>query len=86
MNIRKHKPKGRTPSLISLNNGNPKKAEVRRKSICTRCKRDIESGVDCFEISRIISGFKQSRRYCKICFTNIIQQTEKDLEKIKNLM
>ena len=84
--MKSQKPKGKTPSLISSTNGKPTPVKVQRKGKCSRCKSDIENGVNCFEIPKIGLGYKKRKRVCKICFINIIQQTEKDLTKIKNLM
>ena len=78
-------PKGKTPSLIGSSNGRPKRVTVERKSICCRCKGDILSGQDCFGIPKAGSGFNSLRRYCKGCFQNVLVQSQKDLDEIKNL-
>ena len=85
MNTKRHKPKGKTPSLIGSSNGRPRRADVKRKSKCARCKCEICVGDDCFEIPKVNSGFPSSKRYCVACYQDIIVQTEKDIEEIKNL-
>jgi hypothetical protein len=79
------KPKGKTPSLIGLSNGRPKRVIVERKCVCFRCESDIENGQECYGIPKIQGGFTVLKRYCKACFENILQQTYKDLEEIKNI-
>lgn len=78
-------PKGKTPSLIGFSNGRPKRVEVLRKSSCTRCNCEILVGADCFDIPKKITGFTRECRYCKDCFKKILQQTNKELDEIKNL-
>ena len=86
MIMKNNNPRGKTPSLIGSTNGKPKKVAVKRKSKCNRCQSDILTGQDCFSIPKVGSGFKSEKRYCTTCFQKIIEQTEKDLENIKNLM
>jgi hypothetical protein len=83
--MKNKKPKGKTPSLIGSSNGRPKKVQVERNSECYRCGCNIEPGQDCFGIPKIGSGFSSLKRYCKVCFQNILEQTQKDLEEVKNL-
>jgi len=79
------KPRGKTPSLIGSSNGRPKRVIVKRKSKCCRCHKDICPGQDCFGIPKTGAGFSSLKRFCKECFENIITQTRKDLEDIKNI-
>lgn len=85
MTIKKDKPKGRTPSLIGLSNGRPERVNVKRKCKCQRCGCYIECGQDCFGIPKLESGFISLKRHCRECFQNILDQTYKDLEEVKNL-
>jgi hypothetical protein len=78
-------PKGKTPSLIGSTNGRPKRVTVERKSECNRCKDDIHPGNDCFGIPRLGSGFSNLKRYCKECYSRVLEQTEKDLADLKIL-
>lgn len=83
--MKNSKPKGKTPSLISSSNGKPQRIHVQRKSKCCRCNCDIQVGQDCFGIPKAESGFSSKKRYCKLCFQNIIEQTQKDLDKVRKL-
>jgi hypothetical protein len=76
-------PKGRTPSLISASNGRPKRVDVQRKSTCCRCDCGIEAGAHCFNIPKAGQGFSKEKRYCLVCYKNVIEQTEKDLVELK---
>lgn len=78
--MKNNKPKGKTPSLIGFANGSPCRVEVLKKSICVRCKAEIVVGDDCFNIPQKKSGFTRERRYCKNCYSAVLQQTETDLE------
>ncbi len=71
------KPKGPIPSLIS--GKNPKKVTVIRKSKCP-----IMPDENCFSVPRSGWGILSPKKYCKICFDKIIEQTQKDLDKIRN--
>lgn len=80
-----NKPKGKTPSLIGFSSGRPCRVTVKRKSKCNRCGSNIETDQDCFGIPKTGGGFTVTKRHCKSCFKNIIQQTYKDLEEIENI-
>ncbi len=79
-------PRGKTPSLIGSSNGRPERLVVERKSECCRCHCDIAAGLVCFGIPKISSSFKSLKRHCKICFIKILEQTQKDLDAVKNLL
>jgi len=81
----KGKPRGRTPSLIGGSNGRPKRANVKRRSECSRCHRTLEAGTDCFEIPKVGGAFANSKRVCQECFKNILQKTAEDLEELRAL-
>jgi hypothetical protein len=78
-----NKPKGKTPSLIGFANGAPCRVTVLKKSSCVRCKAAIVVGDDCFNIPQKKSGFTRERRYCKDCFSAVLQQTSSDLEGLQ---
>jgi hypothetical protein len=78
-------PKGKTPSLIGSSNGRPKRIDVARKSVCSRCKDDISIGAECFNIPKSGNGFVTEKRFCKSCYDKVIEQTQKDLEELKIL-
>ena len=80
------KPKGKTPSLIGSTNGKPVPVDVSRKSECRRCHSEIQKGEKCIGIPDLNTGFNTVRRYCKVCYENIIIQTQKDLDELKLLL
>jgi hypothetical protein len=84
--MKNDKPKGKTPSLIGSSNGRPEKILVKGKSECNRCGCSIFIGDDCFGIPKSSSGFSSIKRYCKVCFQRIIDQTCKDIEEIKKFL
>ncbi|MEE9443141.1 MAG: hypothetical protein V3V99_10805 [candidate division Zixibacteria bacterium] len=81
----KGKPKGPTPSLISGTNGTPKRASVKRKSACKRCKTTLEKGTTCIDIPQSGRGVSSKKRYCNDCFKNILEKTKSDLEELSSL-
>lgn len=78
-------PKGKTPSLIGLSNGRPKRDIVKRASKCSRCDEDLSMGETCYQIPKAGNGFNSARRYCMNCYCKILEQTQKDLEELKSL-
>lgn len=76
-------PRGKTPSLIGSANGRPKRVDVKRESTCCRCGNTISAGEDCFNIPKTGTGFSTERRYCKICYGNVLDQTQKELDALK---
>lgn len=80
------KPRGKTPSLICVSNGRPEKVSVERKSSCQRCGCDIHVGQECFGIPKLSGGFTSLKRFCRICFQNILDQTQKDLNAARDLI
>lgn len=78
-----HKPKGPTPSLIS--GKKPKKVKATGKSKCARCKKQIILDDPCFKIPQVGWSILSPKKYCIICFNKILDKTQQDLDKIKNL-
>lgn len=83
--MKRNRPRGKTPSLIGRVNGKPLRVEVERKSKCSRCKIDIEIGQDCFGIPTARSRFVNIRRYCKECYFDILDKSQKDLDSMRKL-
>lgn len=81
----KKTPKGKTPSLISGSNGRPKRVPVERKSACGRCAEDLLAGTQCIVIPQIGGAFTKPKRYCDGCYKDVLEQTTKDFEEIKQL-
>ena len=66
--------RGPVPSLIGLSNGKPDVIVAKGKSECYRCQSSIAAGTTCFVIPKIESGFTSSKRHCKDCFNDILEQ------------
>lgn len=79
-------PKGKTPSLIGSSNGRPKAVVAGKKCKCRRCDVELAKGTECFDIPKIGSTFSSTWRYCYGCYKKILDQTEKDLEELKDLI
>lgn len=75
-------PKGKTPSLLSMSLGRPKKIEVLRESHCKRCKLAISKIQECFVIPTHKNGRSVEKRYCRECMQGIMSQTYKELSSI----
>lgn len=76
-------PKGKTPSLIGSTLGRPKRVDVKRRSTCSRCACEIAAGSVCFGIPRLGGAFSNEARYCQGCYSQILDQTEKDLKALR---
>jgi hypothetical protein len=73
--------RGKTPSLLSSTAGASKFVIAAGRRTCKRCKDAIEKGVDCAEVG--ISGSFGHRTYCLDCFSEILDQTRKDLDELE---
>lgn len=82
----KKTPKGKTPSLIGGSNGKPCAAIAQRKCQCARCSDDIMANARCYDIPKTGGGFSRKKRYCEDCYKNIIQQTEIDLQILRDAL
>ena len=83
--MKKTRPRGPIPSLISGGNGKPKRVTVKKKSNCSRCGVSFVAGMSCIEIPKVRSGFSNSKRFCDDCFQDILRKTCEDIEVIKRL-
>lgn len=79
------KPKGKTLSLISGSNGKPDAVIAQRCCYCHRCNLVIANGEKCFDIPKIGRAFRNKERYCQKCFSEILEQTKKDLAILDSL-
>ena len=76
--------KGKIPSLLSGSSGKPKKLQIKQKTICRRCDEEMGKGSFCFGIPNYSSGFKVYKKYCQTCYKDILSQTERELDQLKN--
>lgn len=72
--------RGKTPSLIGSSLGRPSKTTCGRRTPCSRCREDIFKGVDCYDVPRPTKSHSSTRRFCVGCFTEVLEQTGRDLE------
>ncbi len=79
------KPKGKTPSLISGQNGRPKRVTVGKASKCHRCNSALSKGQTCIAIPQTGESFAKEKRVCDECFKLIIEQTLRDLNEIQQI-
>lgn len=75
--------RGKTPSLITGSSGKPIVVKSKRKRTCKRCSCNIKMGEKLFEIPKIGSGFTDKQPICKLCFREILDQTQKDLNELE---
>ncbi len=73
--------RGRTPSLIGSGAGASKFVIVPGKRTCRRCEDALSKGADCVEVS--VPGSLGHRTYCLACYGEILDQTGKQLKKLK---
>lgn len=76
--------KGKTPTLISGASGKPTLETGRNKRDCTRCGDDIEGGESFFAIPKLGSGFSNKKPFCTSCFIEILDQSQKDLDMLRD--
>ena len=73
--------KGKYPSLIGTTHGSCRVDEAKRKITCKRCGKEVCSNEKYISVS--IPGSMGRRNYCPECFGNILEQSQKDLDKWK---
>lgn len=78
-------PRGKVPSMLSVNNGNIISVEILRVSKCYRCKQQLPNGTKCGELKTMRGGFTNHKRLCLECAKAIILLTQQELNKIKKL-
>ncbi len=73
--------RGRTPSLIGSSAGASKFVIARRERTCRRCGEAIEGGESCVEVG--VPGSMGHRTYCLDCYSDILGETGKQLQKLR---
>ncbi len=76
-------PKGRAPSMLSMNNGPLAFITSKNASDCHRCKCRIAGRTACAELPVFQSGFKTPKRVCLACAASIVATTQEDLDKLR---
>lgn len=76
-------PKGRVPSLLSINNGGILYSVAVRSGKCTRCKGSLVSSEKIGLLKYQQGGFVKEKRLCLKCVSGIIEKTQADLDQIR---
>lgn len=80
------KPKGKTPSLLSMTTGAPVLHTCGKATKCARCSNSVATGQTCFQIPRLKSGFTTRAIFCVDCTAAIVEQTKLDLASVEAQM
>ena len=80
------KPKGKTPSLLSMSTGTPVAHTSGKATPCNRCDDIVEKGAACFQIPKTKSGFTVRPIFCIACTTAIIEQTKIDIAELEAVL
>ncbi len=74
--------RGKTPSLVGGGAGASKFVEAKKKRTCSRGECQIKMGEKCIEVN--VPGTMGKKTYCCDCFEEILEQSQGDLDKLKN--
>jgi hypothetical protein len=77
------KPKGKTPSLLSLSNGTPTTHTCGKATPCDRCQSTVLKGKTCFRVPKMASGFTNYPIFCVDCLADIVERTKADLSVLE---
>jgi hypothetical protein len=77
------RPKGKTPSLLSMSTGIPVVHTCGKATPCDRCGKTLSKGQSCFQIPKMKSGFTSRPIFCSACTADIIEQTKTELSAIE---
>lgn len=78
------KPRGKTPSLLSMSTGTPVEHTCGRNTPCGRCDEDVLKGAVCFQIPKLKNGFTVRPIFCVSCTSDIVSKTKVDLASIED--
>ena len=77
------KPKGKSPSLLSMSTGVPEVHKCGRQTQCDRCDQPVLTGQTCFRIPKLKNGFTIRPIFCTECTASIIEQTKGELSALE---
>ena len=80
------KPKGKTPSLLSMSTGTPTAHTCGKATTCDRCNGKVATGDVCFQIPKQKGGFTVRPIFCVGCTAEIVEKTKVDLLAIENVV
>lgn len=78
------KPKGKTPSLLSMATGAPVMHTCGKATKCDRCSGRIATGQPCFQIPKLKNGFTTRPIFCPACTADIVAQTKAELAVVEH--
>jgi hypothetical protein len=82
----KPKPKGSTPSLLTMSTGKPAVHTCGKATTCDRCTGKVAKGDFCFQIPKLKSGFTAHPIVCVECTAAIVKKTKSDLLAIEAIV
>lgn len=82
----KPKPKGKTPSLLSMSTGTPTVHTCGKATACDRCDNNVAMGHICFRIPKQKGGFTARPIFCVVCTAAIVDKTKTDLLSIEAIV
>jgi hypothetical protein len=74
--------RGKTPSLISGQAGQPKFAITGATRKCHRCGSKLAKGSICIEV-KVPGTLSKRKNYCPDCFSEVLDKTLEDINNIK---
>ena len=77
------KPRGKTPSLLSMSTGAPVLHTCGKATKCDRCSGRVTTGQACFQIPKLKNGFTTRPIFCVACTVDIIAQTKAELANVE---
>lgn len=77
------KPRGKTPSLLSISTGTPAVHTCGKATACDRCGDTVVKGQRCFQIPKVKSGFTGQPIFCVECTVAIVEQTKIELSAVE---
>ena len=80
------KPKGKTPSLLTMSTGTPIAHLCGQLTPCNRCGSELKKGTPCFQIPKTKSGFTAKPIFCIDCTSEIINKTKADILTIEKAL
>jgi hypothetical protein len=50
---------------------------------CSRCEVQIVMGEQCYDVPQPSKKFRNTRRFCRDCFKDVLAETRKDLDQLE---
>jgi hypothetical protein len=69
--------------LIGSSLGRPREKTCGRETACSRCGDSIVRGEICYDVPQPTKPHSSTRRFCRVCFEEVLRQTKCDLSKLE---